>query len=506
MAVIAVGGIQHETNVFGPYPATFEVFAARDEWPPLCRGERMLEAVDGINLPVTGGIDRLRALGHRVLPLLWCSATPSAQVTEDAFERISAMFLETLAANPVDGVLLDLHGAMVCEHLADGDGELLRRIRACVGDAVPIAACLDLHANISDQMVAQASVLEAYRSYPHVDLAVSGARTADLLDLLLQHGLARFPACALRRTDFLIPPVFGCTLVDPAKAIYARLGELVEAQVSAMSLACGFPLSDVPEAGPALLAYGFDTLAVERAADQLLAEIERREPEFKGRLYGVAEAVREAIRLAEDATGPVILADSQDNPGGGGAGDTTGILRELVAQNAAQALVGVINDAAAAQAAHRAGVGASINLNLGGRSGLTDDAPFNAEYQVLAISDGRFKATGPMLAGAEIEFGPTALLQVGTVKVAVGSRAIQVMDQAMFRHLGVDPCAQRILALKSSVHFRNDFQHCAAAVLSVIAPGPVTVDLTRVAFTNARLRRLAHKGDGQPGAGRDGDV
>ena len=493
MATIAVGGIQHETNVFGPYPATFEVFAARDEWPPLCRGERMLAEVDGINLPVTGGIDRLRQLGHEVVPLLWCSATPSAQVTEDAFERISAMFLETLATTPVDGVLLDLHGAMVCEHIADGDGELLRRIRAAVGEGVPIAACLDLHANISEQMLAEASVLEAYRTYPHVDMAETGARAADLLDLLLRHGLARFPACATRRTDFLIPPVFGCTLVDPARAIYHRLCELIRAEVAGVSLACGFPLSDVTEAGPVLVAYGFDELAVERTADQLLDEIERREAEFKGRLYAVEEAVREAIHLSAGAAGPVILADSQDNPGGGGAGDTTGILRELVVQNAQQALVGVLNDAAAAQKAHQAGIGETIAIGLGGQSGLPGNTAFEAEFRVLALGAGRFRASGPMLAGAEIDFGPTALLQVGGVQVAVGSRAIQTMDQAMFRHLGVEPCAQRIIAIKSSVHFRNDFQHCASAVLSVIAPGPVTVDLARVDFADARLRRLAQK-------------
>jgi microcystin degradation protein MlrC len=189
MATIAVGGIQHETNVFGPYPASFEVFEARDEWPPLCRGERMLEEVDGMNLPVTGAIERLRELGHQIVPLLWCSATPSAQVTEDAFERISAMFLDTLSTTPVDAVLLDLHGAMVCEHLPDGDGELLRRIRTVVGDTVPIAACLDLHANVSELMVAESSLLEAYRTYPHVDMSDSGARCADLLDLLLRHGL-----------------------------------------------------------------------------------------------------------------------------------------------------------------------------------------------------------------------------------------------------------------------------------------------------------------------------
>ena len=494
MATIAVGGIQHETNVFGPYPATFDAFAVRDEWPPLCRGERMLEEVDGMNLPVTGAIDRLRALGHDIVPLLWCSATPSAQVTEDAYERISAMFLETLSSTPVDAVLLDLHGAMVCEHLADGDGELLRRIRACVGDATPIAACLDLHANVSDLMVAESSLLEAYRTYPHVDLAETGARCADLLDLLLRNGLARFPVVATRRTDFLIPPVFGCTLVGPAGAIYDHLGALVQGEVAGLSLACGFPLSDVPEAGPTLIGYGFDSLAVEKAADALLGDIERREPEFKGRLYGIEEAVSEAIQLSNGSSGPVILADSQDNPGGGGSGDTTEILRELVKQGAQQTLVGVINDGAAAARAHQAGVGETIAIHLGGKSGLPGNSPFEADFRVLALSDGRFRASGPMLAGAEMDFGLTALLEIDDVRIAVGSRAIQTMDQSMFRHLGIEPCEQRIIAIKSSVHFRNDFQDFAAAVLSVIAPGPVTCDLSKVAFSDSHLRRLAQKG------------
>ena len=153
----------------------------------------------------------------------------------------------------------------------------------------------------------------------------------------------------------------------------------------------------------------------------------------------------------------------------------------------------MINDADAAQAAHRAGTGETISIDLGGKSGRPDNLPFSAGFRVLALADGRFRASGPMLAGAQMDFGPTALLQVGGVQVAVGSRAIQTMDQAMFRHLGVEPCAQRIIAIKSSVHFRNDFQHCASAVLSVIAPGPVTVDLARVDFADARLRRLAQK-------------
>jgi len=494
MARIAVGGIQHETNVFGPYQAGYEVFAARDEWPPLSLGEKMLDEVQGMNLPVTGAIDRLRSLGHEIVPLLWCSATPSAHVTEEAFERITGMMLEKLRSSaPIDGVLLDLHGAMVCTHVADADGELLRRVRKTVGETIPVVASLDLHANISDLMAAESSLLESYRSYPHVDMSETGARSADLLDLLLKHGLARFPVNALRRTDFLIPPVWGCTLVDPAGSIYEHLREQIGGEVAGMSLACGFPLSDVTEAGPTILAYGFDEKSVNAAADNLLAEIQRREPEFNGRLYNVEEAVTEAIRLSAKTYGPVILADSQDNPGGGGSGDTTEILRALVEHGAQDALVGVINDSAAAACAHQAGPEAIINISLGGKSGFPGCLPLTADFRVLGLSDGCFRGTGLMLAGAAMDLGLTALLEVGGVRVVVGSKPMQTLDQSMFRHLNIEPSRQKIIALKSSVHFRCDFQDISAAVLPVVAPGAVTVDLSAVAFKNSRLQRLARK-------------
>jgi len=495
MARIAVGGMQHETNVFAPYQAGYEVFAQRDEWPPLSRGGQMLDQVRGVNLPVSGAIERLQALGHEIVPLLWCSATPSAHVTEDAFERISAMMLEILHDSTlIDGVLLDLHGAMVCAHVADGDGELLRRIRKTVGVATPVVATLDLHANISDAMVAQASVLEAYRTYPHVDMRDTGVRAADHLDLLLKNNLTRYPATAIRRTEFLIPPVWGCTLVDPARSIYQHLCNQIQGEVRGISLACGFPLSDVPEAGPAIVAYGFDKTSVNAAADSLLAEIEDREGEFSGQLYSVEEAVTEAIRLSASAKGPVILTDNQDNPGGGGPGDTTEILRALVLHKAEDTAVGVICDPQAVESAYTAGTSAKINISLGGKSGYPGSQPFTTEFKVLAVSRGRFRATGPMLAGAKIDLGPTALLEVGGVRVVVGSKAVQTMDQSMFRHLDIEPARQKIIAIKSSVHFRNDFEEICAAVLPVISPGPVIVDLSTVPFQDPRLKQLARKG------------
>ena len=491
MARIAVGGVQHETNVFAPYQAGYEVFERHDEWPPLSRGMQMLDNVRGVHLPITGAIERLEALGHEIVPLLWCSATPSAHVTEDAFERITGMMLETLRDSaPLDGVYLDLHGAMVCAHVSDGDGELLRRVRQAVGDDVPVVASLDLHANISDQMIAQASLLEVYRTYPHVDMGVTGARAADHLDLLLRHQLARYPACAVRRPDFLIPPVSGCTLVDPARAVYADLCQQVNGEVRGLSLACGFPASDVAEVIPTIVAYGFEAQAVDAAADGLLAEVKRRREEFRGHLYNVEDGVSEAIRMSAGADGPVLLADSQDNPGGGGFGDTTEILRALVAQQAVGAVVGVINDEQAASSAHSAGVGAIIELSLGGKSGVAGCQPLLADFKVLGLSDGRCTATGPMLAGADMDFGRTALLEVGGVQVVVGSKPIQTMDQSMFRHLGVEPSRQKIIVVKSSIHFRNDFQEIASAILMVAAPGPVIADVKTLPFRNPELIRL----------------
>ncbi|HEY8016391.1 MAG TPA: M81 family metallopeptidase, partial [Dongiaceae bacterium] len=168
MARIAIGGFQHETNTFAPTPATYQDFARADGWPALLRGREMLDVLDGINLPSAGFIAAAKRQHHELVPLLWCSATPSGPVVQEAYERIAGELLERLAAaGPVDAVYLDLHGAMVAAHLPDGEGELLRRLRRLVGPDLPIVASLDFHANVSPAMVEHATALTAYRTYPH---------------------------------------------------------------------------------------------------------------------------------------------------------------------------------------------------------------------------------------------------------------------------------------------------------------------------------------------------
>ena len=217
MPRIAFGGIQHETNTFAPAPASYVDFEQADGWPALCQGADIFAAVAGINLPIAGFIEAARAQGFELLPLAWSSATPSAQVTEDAFERlIGDMMARLQVLGPVAGVYLDLHGAMVTEHLEDGEGEVLRRVRAEVGPGVPIVASLDLHANITPEMIDLADRLVAYRSYPHIDFADTGARAAAELDRLLGGDAGRHKA--FRQFPFLIPVLGGCTLHAPAQA------------------------------------------------------------------------------------------------------------------------------------------------------------------------------------------------------------------------------------------------------------------------------------------------
>ena len=165
MARIAVGGFQHETNTFAPSPATYADFVRAVAWPGLVRGPELLGAFAGFNLPMAGFLDAMAASGNELVPLLWCAALPSARVTEDAYERVAAALLQDLAASlPLDAVYLDLHGAMVAEHLEDGEGELLARVRGVVGEEMPLVASLDLHANVTEAMVARASALIAYRT------------------------------------------------------------------------------------------------------------------------------------------------------------------------------------------------------------------------------------------------------------------------------------------------------------------------------------------------------
>ena len=484
MARIAIGGFQHETNTFSPVCADFAAFEAPDAWPGLTRGAALLDAVDGINLPAAGFVREARSLRHELLPLAWCSAQPSGRVTRDAFERIAAMLLDDLrASRGVDAVYLDLHGAMVAEHVDDADGELLRRVREVVGPDVPVVASLDFHANISPLMASQAAALVSYRTYPHVDMAECGARAARLVHDLLA---AARPAATLEQMDFLIPLTSQSTLVEPMRSLMAAAESAEQRPVMSVCFAPGFPAADVADCGPSVYACGDDAQAVAKAVRELASGLRQREGEFALELIGVEQAVAEAVRSPPPRGRPLILADTQDNPGAGGNADTMSLIKALVASGAQRVLAGVICDPDAAARAHAAGAGATLDLRVGARTGTAGETPLAARCKVLALGDGRFTGTGPFYRGGRFELGPMALLEVAGVRIAVASRRQQAADQAMFRHLGVEPADHAVLVLKSSVHFRADFGAMASRILVVAAPGPNIADPGKLPFVRLR--------------------
>jgi microcystin degradation protein MlrC len=466
---IAVAGFQHETNSFAPTPATYADFVKTDGWPGLTRGEAMFDVLGRRNLGAAGFFRTAAAAGHAIAPLVWAQAQPSGPVTADAFERVAAMIVADLAdAMPVDAVYLDLHGAMVTAVHDDGEGELIRRVRALVGVDVPIAVSLDLHASVTPAMIDGADLVTAFRTYPHVDIADTGARAAVYLDDWLRG--RRRPAKLLRKPDFLIPLTAQCSMIDPARALYALLEQLEAETGVALSFTPGFPPADIAACGPAVFGFGPSDEATERAVGSLFRAVIAAEPAFGEPILAPAEAVARAMR--EGAPGrPVVLADTQDNPGAGGTSDTMGVTRALIEAGASGACVALVTDPEAADLAHRAGVGQRLDLRLGGRSGVAGDQPLSGRFVVEALGDGAFTATGPMYGGAAMRLGPMARLSMGGVDILVASQRQQAGTQAMFRHLGVEPADRPILALKSSVHFRADFQAMAAAVLVVAAPG-----------------------------------
>lgn len=482
MTRIVYGGFQHETNTFAPDLADWDAFLAGGGWPGVCSGEDVWPAIRGANIPAAGFVQSALDAGDTVIPTTWAAASPSAHVEAQAYERLAGMILDGIrAALPVDAVYLDLHGAMVSQRFDDGEGELLRRVREVVGPDIPIVASLDLHANVTRQMLDQADILVAYRTYPHVDMAETGARAHRQLKQRLAAG--RRPAVAVRRLPFLIPICWQCTDIEPAKSLYRLLQEL-EQDIWHVSFATGFPAADFPECSPVIWAYDADPTRAEAAAEQLAAAAMQAEASFAGKLFDPDEAVRYAMEAARGSERPIVIADAQDNPGAGSNSDTTGMLRALLRNGAKRAAIGLIVDPESARQIHAAGAGQHIRLALGGKSGIPDDSPLEAECFIETVSDGKFEATGPFYHGFHLNLGPSACLRIDDVRIVVASNKVQMADQAMFRFVGIEPTEQDILVVKSAVHFRADFTPIAQEIIVAAAPGSMPMVLKQLPWKN----------------------
>jgi microcystin degradation protein MlrC len=381
-----------------------------------------------------------------------------------------------------DAIYLDLHGAGVAVGADDAEGELLARIRAVVGHGMPIVASLDLHANVTERMLNLTSAMTAFRTYPHVDMRETGARAAQMLALRLGRPPRHMHA---ERVSFLLPLNAQCTLMQPAASVIALIDRLEAEHDVELNFAMGFSAADFAECGPVLFGYGAEHARVHEAVQRLHSEVVSRRAEWSLDLLSPAAAVERAIALAATADAPVVIADTQDNPGAGGDSNTTGLLRALIDAKAGTRLngrvaLGLLFDSASARAACTAGAGATLDLALGRAvptwSGALTEPAVQAQATVLAVSDGVVPLFGPMTAGATAQLGPCACVEVEGIRVLLSSAKAQMLDLDLYRFLGVEPTQMKLLVNKSSVHFRAAFTPIASTILVAKAPGPMAAD------------------------------
>jgi len=494
MRRIGIAGFQHETNTFSNTPTPLENFLNQSGfYPELLAGKEMLKFAEGkVNIAASGFMVDAEKNGFTIVPLVWTGTEPSQPMKIDVFEHLMGLIEKAIVKNqPYDGIFLDLHGAMVYGDLQDGEEEILRRVRAIVGD-IPIVVSLDLHGNINKESFNLATVMVGYRTYPHVDGFENGQRCAAVMNYFLRGGTLYK---AFRQSPFLMPATTQPTTKEPAISLYALLPEVErwEGVVSATVME-GFNACDLPHTGPSVFTYAIDQAAADKSADFLLEGMLEREAQFSVEMYPPEEAVEKALQMAEGIDNPVILVDVQDNAGGGSPSDTVWLLEAIVKRGVRRAAVGVIWDPRAAELAHAAGEGAQVQIALGGHS-LPGHNPFEAEFKVEKLHEGGFLGTGPMVKGRTLNLGKMAQLRVDDIRIVVSSDRMQALDQSLFRVVGIEPGKMAILVLKSANHYRADFGSISGGIINVDAPSAILEDPSKIAYTRLREGvRLKGKG------------
>ena len=490
MPRILTAAFKHETNTFSPLPTDLAAYAARS----LLYGNDVPSYFTGTATEMGAFIDVARERGWELVHSVAADATPSGKVTRAAFEQIVGTIEQTLRnQGPFDAVLLCLHGAMVTEHLDDGEGEILRRLRAIVGTSMPIGITLDLHANVTDAMAALASVIVPYRTYPHVDQYDTGRRCAEVIARAMAGDID--PVCMVARGPMLEALDHGRTTAPGPMLEALASADALCAQTAGVlhiGILAGFAWSDIAQAGPSVVlvtdrkAGTVDTAAITEA---LLQPMWRNRHRTTVQPLALAEGI-DAIRaaLAAPGDGFVLVADAADNPGGGGLESSVALLGALRDAGIDKVAFGMVCDPAALQLCIAAGAGAQLALQLGGTPGGPFKPPLQLQAQVLSVQQGRFTFTGPMSRGIALDIGPTVVLRAGGIDIVVAGTRHQVLDPGFFTHAGLDLGHYDVVVVKSSQHFRAAFGPMARQI-HVIDSGDGLTSFDIASFGHTQVRR-----------------
>jgi len=477
---VLFAGFAHETNTFSARK-TGETAFRENGW---YAGEEVYRLKD--TNTGAGGVltEANRMPGVEMLPVIETTATPGGLVTDQVFDLVTGLIEQAVSREQPDAIVLDLHGAMVTESEIDGDGAILRRVRAAAGPSTPIVAELDLHANVGPEMLLHATALIPYDTYPHVDNAERGAEALRLA-VSTARGMVQ-PEMAHRRVPLAPAGPKQFSGVEPARSIMTRVHEIEEdPRVLTAGVCFAFPWADCPFAGMTVTVVtdGERELA-QSLANELGDFIWARREEFRPSVLTVEEAIHAAM---EEPEGPVVLADLGDNPGGGSAADGTALLWGLLDLGAPDAAFALIADPGVVGQALQTGIGGRLETELGGKTDDLHGYPIPIKATVVSLTDGRFIYDGPMLQGVNGFLGRTAVLRCegrygNHVDVIVCERRCQPLDTAIFRSQGIEPSEKRILGLKSAVHFRGSFTPIVKRILEVDTPGLTSIDFHRFPY------------------------
>lgn len=487
---------QHETNTFSSLKTPLEAFAKPAGFTDPPTGKQAIEAYGKADFAFAAMLDAAKARGDEIVVPVVAYAEPSGHVLDSAFDKIATRICDAVSAG-CDAVLIDLHGAMVTESYDDGEGELLRRIRACAPD-VPIAVALDFHANLTQAMVDNSTVIDGYRTYPHVDMYQTGERAVSSLFKILDQGLNTRQY--YRALPIMTHMLKQSPLDQPMKSIMDdMIAELEQPKLLNAALFGGFPLADIPHVALGLVILevveeksslkpsdaAVTVSAGEALFNRMGEQVWQQREDFTYTPKPLSESIRYARGLDEF---PIVIVDLSDGCGAGGNTDDMTVLTEMLEQGCEEIVAGPLWDAEAVDYMIKQGEGREVELDIGGKT----DTPslkltgigLHCKGTVKKITDGCFTISGPMQTGLTVNLGRTVVLDIGPALLLVCEERWEPYDPGCFTHAGIEPFAKQYVMVKSRQHFRATFEAPAMHIVLADAPGVSNVPLVAEHYKN----------------------
>ncbi len=474
---VVVALVRHETNTFSPIQTHLHSFCRGTKTDGPAYGEPARQLCENTNSAAAAYLDLAASLDAEVAFSILANSVPSGTVQKAAFEHIANTVIDTVKKG-CDAVLLDLHGAMVAEGYPDAEGELLRRIRQVVPEQVPVVVALDFHANFSEALIRNATVITGYCTYPHVDIYETGARAGCTLKRILSEQLET--TILWRRLPMLTHMLKQTPSGQPMKDIMDKAMQAeTDGIVLNASVFGGFPLADIPHVGLSvvIVAEKNKTAQAEQLLNELCDMAWSRKQDFVYDVEPLSISIAKAKQLEE---GPVILVDHGDNCGAGGVTDVMAVLEEVMKQELTDVVAGPIWDPQAVDTLIRSGIGETVTIDLGGKTDMPElelkGQPLRITGKIVNITDGNFQITGPMFTGMWLSLGRTVVLESNGVTIFISEKPQEPYDVGVFTHAGIDPFSKKYVLIKSRQHFRAGFEKDAKHIVLIAGPGVCSSD------------------------------